>query len=348
MEKIKRRFSRQKSTNNATPSPNTEQRDDQTLPQAGKPTAATSVDGKVSNSAVVDKVDTLTAELSQRLATGNVSPEDQIARREAAARICGDLFEIHKDPKHLATALQHYRAILRLLRSPSAERAKFLEKLAYNEMSEFQITKSMKTLDDSIAHSIQAQSEAPVAATALRCMIYHNLGYSLGNRAVLTDSSSDIDEAIDCGREVLCLGLPDNPLYNITLSILASRLQTRYSIRRNDADISEALSLLDQQANIPTLSAWERQAVMHVRSKVLFERFKDSKLKDDIGNAIICLKEGLSISPKHHEGRPDALCLLSTMFQSRFEHLATLAMSMKPWRTIGRSYSLSPRHMCIE
>ncbi|EXJ57261.1 hypothetical protein A1O7_07608 [Cladophialophora yegresii CBS 114405] len=288
----------------------------------------------------------------QLIATGTLSPDEEIEAREASAQVAEMLFNATRDPSRLTEATQHYQAIIRLLKTPSPRRAKFLDKLAYLEMTVFDVTKSMKVLDDSIAHSKQARDEAPPTDTSLLRKIYENLGYSVSHRAQLKDDSADLDEAIACGREVLRLSSPADVEHQLSTNNLAARLQARYKMHHRAVDADEALSLIEEQLHRFQPGAPQHGAALLVRAQILHDRYEQTKNIEHLEHAIAGFKVGLRTVGMTHERAPEILRLLSILHNQRYTEtnaVADLAVAVEYSKTklqlIPRTYQTRPDHV---
>ncbi|KIW97699.1 uncharacterized protein Z519_01283 [Cladophialophora bantiana CBS 173.52] len=288
----------------------------------------------------------------QEIASGNLTADQEIASRTTSASITEMLFGATQDPTHLAKAIQHYQAIIRLLKTPSLERAKFLDRLAYVEMTSFSVSKSMEVLDSSITHSKQARDEALLTNDPSLCTIYHNLGYSISHRAQLTNNATDLDEAICCGREILKLAHTDSQEYQTTTVNLGARLHARYKMRRQAEDAEEALLLLEKQLkSFPPGSAQHGSALL-VRAYILHDRFEQTKDINRLDSAIAGFVAGLTSLGMTHERRPDVLLQLSLLHHQRYKQSgdkadldAALGHSRERLQSIPSMYQIRPDHV---
>jgi hypothetical protein len=319
------------------------------------------VSQSLQSSGVDAQVNESMALLRHAVASGTVPVEEEIRGREEMAKLSQMLFEATQDKARLNDALQNYQAIIRLLKVPSARRAKYLDKLAYLEMSLFGVTNSLKALDDSIAHSQQARDEALPTNDPLLPTIYHNLGYSVSHRAVMNHSDKDAEEAIDSGRQVLRLAKPDSQEYQLSMVNLASRLQTRYKMHHRQADVDEAMSILDLQLKqFPPGSRLNGGALL-VKARIFYERYDQTKDIKDIEEAMEYGKQGLATIPTGHERLGEILLLLVTLHKIRHKHSSQLSdleaaaeYSKQRMQTVPGNYQIWPDliasylHTCAE
>ena len=307
------------------------------------------------------RVDETMALLRQAIASGTMPMEEEIAGRESMAELSKMLFEATQDATRLTDAIQNYQAILRSLTVPSARRAKYLNKLAFLEMSAFGITQSLHTLDNSIAHSQQARDEALPTNDDLLPSIYHNLGYSVSHRAFMNNSDKDIEEAIDSGRQVLHLANPESQEYQISMLNLASRLQTRYKMHHRQADIEEAMSILDLQLQQYPPGSHQHASALLVKSRMFYEQYDQTKDIKDIEEAMKYAKQGLATVPEGHERVGETLLLLVSIHRKRYEHTgqlsdleATANYAKQRMQTVPETYQIWPDlvasylHACAE
>ena len=286
------------------------------------------------------------------LANGNLPVEIEVDLRRTSALLGQKVYEATGNTARLHDAVQHAQAVVRLLQSPSAQRARDFDQLAFLEMSTFEITNSMKTLDDSIAHSKQARDEALAANDPQLAQIYHNLGYSLSHRALVSKSDRDIDEAIICGREVLHRTDPaDHHYYKATIN-LANRLQTRYNMHRQLADVDEATALLEQTLETSRFSPEENGAALILKAKLLYDRYEDTKDLQNIDDAIATGQQGLASIPSDHELRKKVLPLFANMCNTKYQRngdSTSLDSALDYWKqtvqTTPQSYQSRPLYI---
>lgn len=295
------------------------------------------------------EVDKAMASLRQAIAGGTVPVDEEIAMRESMAELSKMLFETTQDTSRLNDAIQNYQAILRSLTVPSARRAKYLDKLAFLEMSAFGITRSLHTLDSSIAHSQQARDEASPTNDDTLPSIYHNLGYSVSHRAVMNNSDKDAEEAIESGRQVLRLAKPESEEYQVSMVNLASRLQTRYKMHHRQADIEEAMSILDLQLQQYPPDSHQHGSALLVKFRMFYERYDQTKDISDISEAIRFAKQGLATVPEGHERIGEILPLLVSMHRERYGHTGQLSdleaaakYAKQRMQTVPETYQIWP------
>lgn len=254
------------------------------------------------------------------LTNGNLPIENEIELRRASISFGQKLYQITGNTARLQDSIQHAQAIVRLLPTPSAQRAHNLDQLAFLEMSAFEVTNSAKTLNDSIAHSKQARDEALAANDPQLWHIYHNLGYSLSHRALMTKNDQDIDEAITCGRKVLHLtDHARSEYYSLKINLI-NRLQTRYSVHHRSADVDEATSLLDETLQSSRSSPDQHGAALIMKAKILFDRYSETKDLQDLDDAIANGQQGILSVSSGHEFRSKIPPLLADMHKTRYKH----------------------------
>ncbi|KAL8711016.1 MAG: hypothetical protein Q9225_007183 [Loekoesia sp. 1 TL-2023] len=254
------------------------------------------------------------------LVTHNFYVKKEIRLRSNSALLSQKIFESTRDIARLEDAIQHIQAIVRLLTTPSARRAHYLDKLALLDMSAFKATNSMKTLDDSIAHSKQARGETLPMNNLQIVKTYHNLGYSLSHRAEATKNVQDLDEAIYCCRQILLLTKSSSAAYFTTMLNLANYLQRRYIMHHQPADIDEATSLLDPLIKNIRWGSKQHGPALLLKASILYVRFHDTKNIQDVEDAITTCHQGLAIVPENHKFRPEMLPYLPDMYYIKYKH----------------------------
>ncbi|OQU99389.1 hypothetical protein CLAIMM_05025 [Cladophialophora immunda] len=253
------------------------------------------------------------------IASGNLDVDKEIHTREASAQLAELIFDATRDHSRLLEALQDYQAIVRLLKTPSLQRATYLDKLAYLEMTLFSVTRSMKVLDDSIAHSTQARDDALPTNDPLLVTIFQNLGYSVSHRAQLTDNPTDIDQAIECGQEILHRAAPDSPGYRRNMVNLGSRLFARYRMTRRADDLDQALSLVDKQLEMNPPGSSEHGSALLVKANMLRDKYEQSGDIQDLERAISGFTSGLDSDKNSDELRSDILDQLSLLYHKKYK-----------------------------
>lgn len=105
----------------------------------------------------------------------------ELQRRNASALASQRAFYSTRDETCLHDAIQHCQAFVQLLTAPSTQRVSYYDNLAFLENAAFKITRSMKSLDDSIAHSKQAKDDALLVDHPKISELYHRLGKASPN-----------------------------------------------------------------------------------------------------------------------------------------------------------------------
>jgi hypothetical protein len=180
----------------------------------------------------------------------------------------------------------------------------------------------------------------------LYCQILNNLGVVLSHRpenatvtpttavtaqvgtGVEEESSSgssgtanDLDEAIECAREIKKRATPANTIYSATLSNLASRLTHRYSMRGDPADHTEAVELAQElQSLSPLGSVKGGMAIMHLGQMAVLKFNKTHDLRD-LDEALERTTEGIDKLPQGYEGKPASLDQIATLYSFRYKKM---------------------------
>jgi tetratricopeptide (TPR) repeat protein len=286
--------------------------------------------------------------LQAALAQGTVSPEEEIERLARLASVLILVYErgAQRDPQHLRDAIELSEAVLRRLPQDSPERLQHLNRLCYACMSEYAASRSRRAIDEAVQCGRLAREEAvatglPERDLGLYCDILNNVGVALSHQcqnALATsaaaqmktgmgeDSSSgsssaadDLDDAIECAREIKTRATRETTDYSTTLSNLVSRLTRRYSMRGDPADYAEAVELLQElQSLSPPGSVKSGLAIMHL-GQLAVEKFNKTDALEDLGKALAQTTEGITKLPQDYEGKPACLNQITTLYSSRYK-----------------------------
>ncbi|OXV05664.1 hypothetical protein Egran_06568 [Elaphomyces granulatus] len=251
-----------------------------------------------------------------------------------------------RNPQHLRDAIKHSETVLRRLPYNSPDRPQHLYRISYARMSEYVASRSGRAIDEAVRCGRLAREEAvatglPERDLNLYCQILNNLGAALSHRhanATVTpaaaqvgtgieeDSSNgssgtanDLDEAIECAREIKKRATPANTIYSTTLSNLASRLTHRHSICGDPADHTEAVELVQElQSLSPLGSVKGGMAIMHLGQMAVLKFNKTHDL-GDLDEALERTTEGIDKLPQGYEGKPASLDQIATLYSSRYK-----------------------------
>jgi hypothetical protein len=248
------------------------------------------------------------------LAQGTVPPEKEIETRGACEPAYTRVWRgAQRNPQHLRDAIEYSEAVLWRLPRDSPKRPQHLTRLSYVCMSEYAPSRSRRAIDEAVRCGRLAREEAvatglPERYLGLYCEILNNVGVALSHRCrdapatpaaaqmeagMREDSSSgsssaadDLDEAIECAREVKTRSTRESADYSTTLLNLASRLTRRYSMRGDPADHAEAVELLQElQSLSPPGSVKSGLAIMQLRQMAV-NKFIKTDAVEDLGEAL--------------------------------------------------------------
>jgi len=154
-------------------------------------------------------------------------------------------------------------SLLRRLPPNAPDHPVYLDKLSNMRAAEFKITKSATALDQAVELGLKVKNEALSMGFSdhkkdIYFDILNNLGCSLSSRFHFHDlhRHEDLDDAISTGRELITTAPENSRFYAIGLNNLTDRLQHRYKLRHDVADLEEALRHLmitNEQGNLPTV-----------------------------------------------------------------------------------------------
>ncbi|CZR66050.1 uncharacterized protein PAC_15951 [Phialocephala subalpina] len=284
------------------------------------------------------------------LAAGSITPEEEIEARSRLADLLILQYDrgTQRNVQDLRHAIENSEAILRRLPRDSPQRPKHLNRLSYARMSEYTASRSQRAIDEAVRCGRLAKLEA--AATGLLekdvrlyCEILNNVGFALSHRCQHGQTSSmsgtgggetegsekstataDLDEAIDCAREIKTLSLAGSRDYSMALLNLASRLEFRSSSRGHPADHEKAVELLRELQLISTSGSMSGLATIQLGQMAL-EKFKKTGALEDLDDGLRHIKDGVHILAEDSELRPQILHLVTTLYSSRHEKTKDVA-----------------------
>lgn len=172
----------------------------------------------------------LQAKVRQDLATGDVAIDKEVEMRAFLADMLMQEYRRSRHQQDFRDAIDHNETILRRLSPSSPARPERLHLLSYDFMYDFGISNSWRALNEAVRYGRVAREEA--IAVELRetesqkyTYILDNLGYALSHKNAVKENATDLDEAIECAREIRrCLsrdGMESSTLYSANIKSLA-------------------------------------------------------------------------------------------------------------------------------
>lgn len=288
------------------------------------------------------------------LAQGGVPPEEEIRVRAGLADLLIREYErdAQRNPQHLRDAIEHSEVILRRLHRDSPERPQHLSLLSYAWTSEYVASRSCRVINEAVRCGRLAREEAvatglPERDLRLYCNILNNVGVALSfrsqNASVIpvtaetetgmgNDTSSDssraaddLDEAIECAREVKACVSQESAEYLVTLPNLASRLRQRYSMRGDLTDHTEAVELLQELQLLSPSSSAERALAIMQLAQMAVDKFNKTDALEDLDKALEQVTEAMDQLPQNYEGKPSCLDQISVLYSSRYKKINDVA-----------------------
>jgi hypothetical protein len=143
-----------------------------------------------------------------------------------------------------------------------------------------------------------------------------------------SSAADDLDEAIECAREIKTRSTRESAYYSTTLLNLASRLTGRYSMRGDPADYAdyaEAVELLQElQSLSPPGSLKSRLAIMQL-GHMAADKFNKTDAIEDLGEALEQTTKGIDKLPQGYEGKPACLNQIASLYSSRYKKTSDVA-----------------------
>ncbi|KAE9377360.1 HET-domain-containing protein [Stipitochalara longipes BDJ] len=283
--------------------------------------------------------------LRTAFASSVASPEEEIEVRTQLAYsliLKYDRGGAQRNTQDLRDAIEHSEAVLRRLPRDSAERPQHLNRLSYAHMSMYTASLSRRALDEAVDCGRLARLEAaavglPEKDVALYCEILNNAGVALsyrgqhdrdeassapgggGGRSVAA-ADLDLDEAINCAREMQTRTLPGTEHHEMALLNLASRLEAR----GGQANHTEAVELLRKLQSISPPGSMNGLATMQL-GQMAVAKLKRTDALEDLDDALRQIKEGMDGLPEGSELRPQLLNLVTVLYLNRYQKANDIA-----------------------
>lgn len=279
------------------------------------------------------------------LANGNYSPEEEINRRQILAGTLVQQYERggRGNVLYLRSAIEQYEAILRRLPQDSPKRPEHLTRLSYVWLSDYMATKSSRALDEAVRTGRLAREKAITLSLdqsdgKLYGEILNNCGVALSYRsenanAVASRAGStagqssqlhrgraeaDLDEAIECARDLKKYTAEGSPDYARAISNLASRRMRRNAMSENEADRAEVVKLLQELQSISQPGSQERAGAITLLSQLAVDKFNKSGTLEDLDRALGQLKESITSFPEAYEGKQDVYKQTKYLYRYRY------------------------------
>ena len=264
----------------------------------------------------------LQAMFRQDLALGNVSVDREVKMRTLIADMLIREYERSRRQQDLLDAIDHSETVLRRLPPSSPARSEPLSMLSYAFMSEHLISNSRHAVNEAIRYGQLAREEAVIAGlqeTKPRryCDILNNVGYALSHRNAAVESAADLNEAIECAREIRSCALRhamDSSSNDINL---VSRLRIRYKKHSNPADNEEATQLITKQLSMSAPGTLAHDLALVHLGEIAAEKFERTDAIEDLDEALNQTKAGLASLPRKYEKRFQLESRVSKLYGSR-------------------------------
>lgn len=266
----------------------------------------------------------LQAKLRRMFALGVVPVDEEVEMRTYMANALMVEYERSRRQQDLRDAMDHNETILRRLPPSSPARPERLDSLSYALMSEHAMSNSWRALNEAVRYGKMAREEAVVAGlreTKLQSYfsILDNLGYALSHRNAVVESMADLDEAIECAREIKRCASRNESGNSTNIINLVSRLRTRYSKLSDLTDHEEAIQLITEQLSMSTPGTMQHgMALVHLGEMAL-EKFKRTDAMEDLNEALRQVKAGVETLPRSHEKRFQLESRIGELYSSRYK-----------------------------
>ena len=264
----------------------------------------------------------LQARFRQDLALGDVSVDREVEMRALIADMLMGEYERSRRQQDLHDAIDHNETILRHLPSSSPARSERLSMLSYAYMSEHLISYSRRALNEAVRYGQLAREEAVTAGLQetkprIYCEILTNVGYALSHRNAAVESAADLNEAIECAREISSCALRHGMDFSSNDINLISRLHIRYKKHGNPADHEEATQLITKQLSMSAPGTPAHGGALVHLGDMAAEKFERTDAIADVDEALNQLKAGLASLPRCYEKRFQLETRVSQLYGSR-------------------------------
>ena len=264
----------------------------------------------------------LQAEFRQDLALGHVPVDREVEIRTLIADVLIAEYERSRRHQDLLDAIDHNETILRRLPPSSPARPERLSMLSFAFMSEHLISNSQRALNEAVRYGQSARKEAVIAGLQETkperfCDILNNVGYALSHRNAAVESAADLDEAIECAREIRSCALRHGLSFSSNDINLVSRLRIRYKKHGNPADNEEATQLITKQLSMSAPGTLAHGGALLHLGEMAAEKFDRTNAIEDLNEALTQLKAGLASLPRSYEKRFQIESRISQLYGSR-------------------------------
>lgn len=272
--------------------------------------------------------------LRSALVAGSTAPEEQIDIRTKTANSFIYKYDssFQRNPELLLGAIEHTEVILRLLPDDSPERPTHLNRLSYARMSEYLVSRSLRSIDEAVLCGQLAKREADVTGlkernVTLYCEIVNNAGFALSHRASsgVDIVRSDQDEAIELGQELKAITDPGSEDYLTAITNLASRFHIRSASYGGLADYEEAVELLREVQSICSPGSMRHGVATMQLGQMAVAKFNKSDILEDLDAALWQINEGLKAMPANFELRSQNLHQVTDLYSSRYSKTRDVA-----------------------
>lgn len=264
------------------------------------------------------------AELRQTFALGVLPVDEEVKLRTLMANALMREYEHSRRQQDLRDAMDHNETILRRLPASSPARPERLDSLSYAFMSEHASSTSLRALNEAVRYGKMAREEAVVAGlreTKLQSYlsILDNLGYALSHKNAVMESMVDLNEAIECSREIRRCASRCEPGSLINIINLVSRLRIRYSKLLNRTDQEEARQLITEQLSMSTPGTMQHGMALVQLGEMALEKYKQTDSMEDLNEALRQVMEGIDTLPRGHEKRFQLESRISELYSTRYK-----------------------------
>ncbi|KAG8772938.1 hypothetical protein FRC12_002817 [Ceratobasidium sp. 428] len=154
---------------------------------------------------------------------------------------------------------------------------------------------------------------------------FRTLGDMLYHRWKRLDDISDIDEAVECARQVIILRSRNDQLRAAALKNLGDLLNDRFETLGDLVDIDQAIEYHVLVVQLTSDGDTDKPQYLNSLAHSLWSRHRRTEKVEDIDRAIEYQTLGVQLTPDDHQNKPSLLTDLGNVLKYRHRHYGNLA-----------------------
>ncbi|MEU5609561.1 tetratricopeptide repeat protein [Streptomyces sparsogenes] len=237
-------------------------------------------------------------------------------------------YERAHDARDIDRAVDRGERLLALLPGDHPERPEYLVELSTALRLRAAATRALADLDRAIDHGATALTRADPGDPRLAGWLAQQSA-NHRERYEQADRHDDLDQAVTLARRACATGVPQPPESPARVH-LAGALSLRYQLRRDPADLEQAVEILRAARQ------WARSrtaghggdsehadgdralAILYNLSTALLQRHADHGIPSDLQEALDAIVTVVDATPERHHARADRLTTAASAFRRRW------------------------------